>query len=75
MGILEGRFHEGDIIEVAVGGGELVLRTRHPERAAAEEIIDAEVVEGVTMDGAPRYRLRSLGRDGGVRCEGGLVAV
>jgi hypothetical protein len=35
MGILEGRFHDGDIIEVGAVGGELLLRPRHPERAAA----------------------------------------
>ena len=45
MGILEGRFHEGDAIEVGVVGGEVVLHPRHPEKADSDQIIDAEVVE------------------------------
>ncbi|HEY2704951.1 MAG TPA: ATP-dependent chaperone ClpB [Candidatus Dormibacteraeota bacterium] len=44
MGILEGRFHEGDTLDVGVVGGDLVLNPRHPERDV-EEVIDAEVVE------------------------------
>jgi ATP-dependent Clp protease ATP-binding subunit ClpA len=46
VGILEGRFREGDTIVVDVENGELVLRRRAGERAPQEEeVIDAEVVE------------------------------
>jgi ATP-dependent Clp protease ATP-binding subunit ClpB len=46
VGILEGRFREGDTVVVDVENGDLVLRRRAGERAAQEEeIIDAEVVE------------------------------
>jgi ATP-dependent Clp protease ATP-binding subunit ClpB len=41
MGILEGRFHEGDIIEVGVVGGELVLRPRHAERTPDAVVVEA----------------------------------
>ncbi|MDB5112937.1 MAG: ATP-dependent chaperone ClpB [Chloroflexi bacterium] len=46
VGILEGRFREGDTIVVDVENGELVLRRRAGERAPQEEeVIDDEVVE------------------------------
>jgi ATP-dependent Clp protease ATP-binding subunit ClpB len=47
VGILEGRFREGDTIEVDVETGELVLRRSGGDHTPEEEeeIIDAEVVE------------------------------
>jgi ATP-dependent Clp protease ATP-binding subunit ClpB len=47
MGILEGRFREGDTIEVDVVDDELVIRPRPraEAEAAPEEVVDVEVVE------------------------------
>jgi ATP-dependent Clp protease ATP-binding subunit ClpB len=46
VGILEGRFRDGDTVEVDVENGELVLRRRGGDHTPEEEeIIDAEVVE------------------------------
>ncbi|HEX3604832.1 MAG TPA: ATP-dependent chaperone ClpB [Candidatus Dormibacteraeota bacterium] len=46
VGILEGRFREGDAVEVDVENAALVLRRAGGERAPAEdEVIDVEVVE------------------------------
>jgi hypothetical protein len=43
MAILEGRFREGDEVEVGVENGQLVIRG---ERAPVEsEVVDAEVVQ------------------------------
>jgi ATP-dependent Clp protease ATP-binding subunit ClpB len=44
MGILEGRFREGDAVEVEVVDGDLVIRPRRSE-SAPDEVVDAEVVE------------------------------
>jgi ATP-dependent Clp protease ATP-binding subunit ClpB len=46
MAILEGRFREGDTVDVDVEGGELVIRGGgDADGGAAPEVVDAEVVE------------------------------
>jgi ATP-dependent Clp protease ATP-binding subunit ClpB len=47
MAILEGRFLDGDVVDVEVQDGELVIRGGGPadSGAAAPEVVDAEVVE------------------------------
>ncbi|HXA28745.1 MAG TPA: ATP-dependent chaperone ClpB [Candidatus Angelobacter sp.] len=47
MAILEGRFREGDVVDVDLSGGELVIRGGGTaESGTAPEVVDAEVVRG-----------------------------
>jgi ATP-dependent Clp protease ATP-binding subunit ClpB len=44
MGVLEGRFRDGGVVQVDVAGGDLVIRSR-PSDPVPDEVVDAEVVE------------------------------